>query len=129
MPTTARVVALVFGSDWAWCAVEERVPGREVRVFSTIIPKEKAFVTYDDGTEAWEYGTPAEHQYPLWMSFRTHITLERVMYHVPGIFFRNPITSFLYDFIYGLLCCYPLIDILRWSIIHRLPRRTLARME
>lgn len=116
MPTTTRVVPLIVGPDWAWCAVEERTPRSEPHVFSTMILMEKAFLTYDDGTGGWEYGISAEHQYPSWMSFRTHITLERVMYYVPGIFFRNPVTRFLYSFIYGVLCCYPLIDVLRWSL-------------
>lgn len=116
MSTTARVVVLVFGSDWAWCAVEERALGREVRVFSTIILMEKDLITYDDGTEGWEYGVTEEHQYPSWMSFRTHITLERLMHRVPSIFFTNPVTRFLYSFIYGVLCCYPLIEVLRWSL-------------
>lgn len=108
----------MFGSDWAWCAVEEQVPGREPHVFSTIISTEKAFLRYEDGVGVWEYGIIAEHQYPSWMSFRTHITLERLMYHVPDIFFRNPVTRFLYYFIYGVLCRYPLIEVLRWSFTH-----------
>ncbi len=113
MPTTARVIPLMFGSDWAWCAVEERVPGRERYIFSIIIPKEGTFFTYDDGTEAWEYGVVEGHQYPSWMSFRTHVTLERLMYHVPDVVFRNPVTRFLYNFIYGVMCRYPLIEVLR----------------
>ncbi len=119
MPTTARVTPLVYGPDWTWCAVEERAPGREPHIFSTTILMEKAFTTYDDdGVETWEYGIFGKHQYPSWMSFRTHITLERVMYHVPSIFFTNPVTIFLYNFIYGMLFRYPLIEILRWSFTH-----------
>ncbi len=115
MPTTARVVPMTFESDWALCAVEERAPGSEPHIFSTIILTEKAFIR-DDGIGEWEYGIISEHQYPSWMSFRMHITLERLMYHIPVIFRRNPATNFLYNFIYGVMCCYPLIDVLRWSL-------------
>ena len=118
MPTTARVIPLVFGSDWAWCAVEERVPGNEPHVFSTVILMEEAFFVYDDGTRVYEDGISADHQYPSWMSFNTHITLERLMYHVPDVFLRNPATRLLYHFIYGAMCRYPLIEVLRWSLTH-----------
>ena len=59
--------------------------------------------------------TDCFHRYPDWMNLHLHVILEDLLGKLPeSIKFGNPLTRTIYHFLHGLICAYPLNEILQF---------------
>lgn len=59
--------------------------------------------------------TDCFHRCPDWMTLHLHVILEDLLRSLPEIVkFSNPITRTIYHFLHGLICAYPLNEILQF---------------
>jgi len=55
------------------------------------------------------------HRYPSWMSLKLHLSLESLIKKTPmSLIERNILVACVYHFMFGLICGYPLREIIRF---------------